>query len=325
MSKISDAFALSQRLSIAAGEECARLGNPEIDVEHLFLALLVTDGSAGRVLRGLGITVVSGRAAVAQVHAERLAVLGISSPSLPAARTDPALVGELRWSPRGLAVMRSVPDYSDDLSFLTALVEEPGGFVRDVLGALGFDSRQVRDAIAAGPSTGGERTPPHDLSTEQGWRSVSHQAFAPAPVDAVWDLVSTPDRRLEWDSLQVASAHPRGDELVDLEGTTTRADGRRLRVRADRVRMQQRLLASEPQRHIEWEISWPDRGPGAPVQRFAVWLEPVGGGTQLRLRSRWRRRTGMSGLLRSPLLPLLRFAFKQQLVARAAGISRAVG
>jgi hypothetical protein len=89
--------------------------------------------------------------------------------------------------------------------------------------------------------------------------------------------------------------------------------------------MQQRLLASEPQRHIEWEISWPDRGPGAPVQRFAVWLKSVEGGTHLRLRSRWRRRPGMSGLLRSPLLPLLRFAFKQQLIARAAGISRAVG
>lgn len=53
MNKLVRAAQTSQSLSLAAMEEASRLGLREADIDHLFLALVINDQSAGRALREL--------------------------------------------------------------------------------------------------------------------------------------------------------------------------------------------------------------------------------------------------------------------------------
>ncbi|KAA9394526.1 hypothetical protein FCK90_06830 [Kocuria coralli] len=64
MSKLVRIARTSQELSLAAMEEASRQGRREADLEHLFIALVLTDQPAGRILRGLGITLDDARRGV---------------------------------------------------------------------------------------------------------------------------------------------------------------------------------------------------------------------------------------------------------------------
>ncbi|NNV08857.1 Clp protease, partial [Geobacillus sp. MMMUD3] len=77
MSRFTDSASTSYSLSITAMEEASRVGQREADIDHLFLALTVSEQTAGQVLRSLGITIDDAREAVAAQHAEQLAGLGI--------------------------------------------------------------------------------------------------------------------------------------------------------------------------------------------------------------------------------------------------------
>jgi len=329
MSKLGDIFLLSQQVSVAAGEECTRLGNPQIDVDHLLLALLVTDGVAGRRLRDLGITLDPARAAVATVHSDRAARLGVQVPAAPPGLIDPAAVEQVDWSPRALKLMRSLPSYSNDLPLLQALLDEPSRLPLQILHTLGVAEATARAAagMACSPAvSAAQPTAPETLTEKEktGWRTVTHTGFAPVPPEQVWALITDPTRRVEWDYLTVAATQPDSTHpsVVELTARTTTSTGRPSRTRTDPTRMRQTIIKQEP-RDIEWETTWPD-ATHSPVLRLAIHLEPTAGGTRLELRSRWRRRPGTGGLLRLPLLPLVKFGMRQQLINRAAGISRAV-
>src|SRR5690606_19166246 len=57
MSKLVAIFENSQRLALIAVEEAQRFGHPAVDVEHLFLALALSETAAGISLREAGVTI----------------------------------------------------------------------------------------------------------------------------------------------------------------------------------------------------------------------------------------------------------------------------
>ncbi len=83
MSKFTDAAATSHTLSIAAMEEASRVGQRTADIDHLFIALVLNEQTAGQVLRSLGITLSAARDAVDKQHAEQLAALGVQAVAEP--------------------------------------------------------------------------------------------------------------------------------------------------------------------------------------------------------------------------------------------------
>jgi len=77
MSKFVRAAQTSQSLSLAAMEEASRAGLRVADLEHLFLALVISDQPAGGSLRSMGIDLDGARRAVEEAHAAQLASLGV--------------------------------------------------------------------------------------------------------------------------------------------------------------------------------------------------------------------------------------------------------
>ncbi|WAP52437.1 hypothetical protein OL239_03995 [Arthrobacter sp. ATA002] len=154
MSTFSTLWRRSQAISVAAKEEQERLGHPEIDVAHLFLALLVVGGAGGRALSSLGVTLGSAREASNQVHAAQIALLGVTPPRPEAAASipDPS-IGGFRWSARGADIMRTVDLQHGDVDLLVALLKEPSGHIAQVLRQLGLTEGMVRSAAAGGRGT----------------------------------------------------------------------------------------------------------------------------------------------------------------------------
>ena len=318
MSSIGEAALLAQRLSGAAKEECTRSGRPEVDVDDLLLALVLSGGPAGRLLRTAGVTVEAARAAVEQVHAERASRLGVAVPSLPPGPiADPAR-GTVDWSERARKVLGAVSPRSDETAVLLALLDEPSGLVRDVLAALGLPEDEVRRGVAAAPG----RPDPDLAGADAEWEGVGVEAFAPAPVEQVWALVTDPARRPVWDSAH-ESVVARPDGVLEAQAARVRPNGSRARVHRDYRRTLIRVVGEEPGRLVEWELAWPDRA-GSRRQRVAVRLEPVPGGTRLLLTRRWQRRRGPVALVRGLVAPLYRFSVRAELQASAAAISRAL-
>jgi len=197
--KFAETFHRSQAISTAAKEECVLHGHPQIDLEHLFFALLIVGGASSRILRDAGITLSAARAAAAAVHADQVGSLGVIFPAVPpqAHPSDPAML-ETRWSERALEVMSS--DFSlDDRMVLEALLDDSSGQIGRVLARLQASESEIREAMSAyvevARVTG-------DTATGPGWQDVAYSHHVPAERSAVWLLVSDPARRLEWDTEQ---------------------------------------------------------------------------------------------------------------------------
>lgn len=321
MNRVSRTLERSQRIATAAIDECRRLGHPQIDLEHLFLALLVVGGPAGKVLRSQGISLAAAREAVEGVHAERIASFGIASPVLAGSTVPEPTYAQITWTERARRVSGALGGLNgDDRPLLMALLDEPSGLVEEVLAELGVRPDGVRQAAEnyrpedAAPADS-------DPKDDGAWLAVGVEGYVPAPLTEVWALVSDPTRRMEWDSFTHSGAQVQDDGLLVLTAATTRADGKRLRFPPDRVRTAHAVVTSEDERLIEWEITAPDR-PEAPAARFSVALAPDGDGTRLALTNRWRRRQGMGALIQSALGPLQRFAVRQALLGKLAGMSR---
>jgi len=319
MSKLGDLFVLGQQLSISAKEEASRYDLPQIDVDHLLLALLVSGGPAGELLRDFGVTLTDARRATEQVRTEHIARLGILSPTVsPRPIRDPSL-GDSDWSPRALKVM-SGPAEGGELALLARLLDEPSSLAAAVLTEVGVDLSALRvgliDRQAASPSE------PNGATADPGWRSVRHASFAPAPVADVWALVADPLRRPEWDTT-IGTVIPLGPDRWELQAASVRPDGRPVRLYRNYSRWHYRCTAYEREEWVEWEIDLPDRRRNQPVRhRFSIHLRPVSGGTALELTLRWPRRGGWSGLRQIALGPAHRAVGTVTLVQYAAGISR---
>ncbi len=80
MSKIMRTIKWFREMSVLAEDEQRRSGHPDIDTEHLFLALLSIGGPVTQALAGQGVTLSGAREAFADVHARRAAQLGVRVP-----------------------------------------------------------------------------------------------------------------------------------------------------------------------------------------------------------------------------------------------------
>lgn len=354
MNRLMRAAATSHALSLAAMEEASRTGDRVAEVEHLLLALTVTEQPAGQVLRGLGATLEATRAAVASQHAAQLASIGIDGAGLERSRPGRIVfheTGGYSWGERPLAVITragDLPSRGDAAAVLRELVVEPSGMVEAVLGRLGIAPHAVvsrldeidQVAAAAARATGtrdGEDShvePRRDAAHEPRARaprrglSAATRAFVPAPPDRVWAFLVDPSRLPDWDPgiEACAAAHPATGlgGVWDAQATTARPDGRELRVRPEHLRRRFEVAVLDAERAIEWRMSFPD-APSANTRRVRIELAPAAGGSQLELELEWERPEGSRPhpLLRWAMRPITRLAVRMQVSQLGSGIARA--
>lgn len=140
MNKLVRAAQTSQSLSLAAMEEASRLGLREADIDHLFLALVINDQSAGRALRELGIDIDNARLAVEEQRDAQLTSLGIEASFPEAGRIVFHETDGYEWTPRArdlIAKSSSKGKPGDAAAVLRELVAEPSGLITEILRRLG--------------------------------------------------------------------------------------------------------------------------------------------------------------------------------------------
>ncbi|QGQ20580.1 hypothetical protein GC089_17040 [Cellulomonas sp. JZ18] len=323
MSRLTDAVVLSQQIVVTATEEAYRVGHAELELDDLLVALTAVGGPAGDVLRSLGVTVDRARSAVAQVHADRLARAGVPAPPAQP-RTLPRTGGGLPWSPRADRVLTAGQwdvRLADDRRILQDLVREPSGFVVEVLAVLGLDAERVLTALDAWVPTATAPAGALFSPDPRPWRTVTRRGWVPASPAEVWSLVTDPARRTAWDPWY-ASVEERADGVL-VATLVGEAEGAKP-VPPGFERQEVVPVAREEGRLVEWELRRPDRPGGEPVQRLAVALTSSGGGTRVDLTVRWLGTGGWRAAVGLLLRPVARLAWGQMLLAKHAGIARAL-
>ncbi|RLQ81567.1 Clp protease [Mycetocola zhadangensis] len=317
-----------QILSLAAMEEASRTGSRDADLEHLFLALALSDQAAGTALRAAGVTLARAREAVQAMHSEQLNSIGIS---LSAPQPGRIVFHETRgyeWTPRALDVFKRAGDQGsgDAAAVLRELLVEPGGLIEDLLERLDTSAADITSALTT-VTTSSTVTTPARSTAASGSINGSTETFVPAEVDVVWALLSDPTRMPEWNpsvgSVEFA-------ENGDGQGATTwlavvpavHPDGKPARVKEKFRRRQMELTESVPLERIAWRTSYPAIKRGN-TNVLAIDLAPAPGGTRLQLTVSWTRRGGWRRLFSWVLRPLQRFLMWLGLFQIGAGISRA--
>ncbi|MBP2413449.1 uncharacterized protein YndB with AHSA1/START domain [Arthrobacter stackebrandtii] len=330
MSKFTDAATTSHTLSVVAMEEASRFGQRSTDIDHMLLALVVSEQVAGQVLRSEGITLEAARGAVAEQHSVQLASLGISSGLPPQGRIVFHETGGYEWSERAMAVIKRASGgekRGDAAAVLRELVTEPSGMIDQVLQRLGSASDLViarLDEVQGYPAL----TPKHAI--QPGRRSGACEAFVPAPVGQVWELLSSQKRMPEWEpvigdvELEEPQTEPQVGDRWTTHARTQRSDGKAIRIKPEFQAQDVELVSCTEEALIEWRFTYPDSA-RASVKRIRIGLEPAAGGTQLRISLWWERNSDsparpIRGLLTRPLV---RFGIWMQLSQLSGGISRA--
>lgn len=258
---------------MAAAEEVERGGARQIELDHLFIALVGSASPAGDVLREAGITIEAARRAVISEHDDQLTRVGVHDVSWQGSRTVPKEgPREVQWNEQARQLFARASGDASGLPLLMALLEEPSGFVASAVRRLDVEPEALLTAarrVQAGP-------PRQELVP----RSLTVVFFVAAPPESVWGLADDPRRRPEWDS-SIASV----EEAAD--GQTWIAAYRPAAVlRGDPTRWACRLRVTErdkPKLH-EWRISWPAHtGRPRAVHRLRLTLEPKDGGTMATL------------------------------------------
>lgn len=333
MNKFTVVAATSHTLSVAALEEASRLGEPIADIDHLLLALTITEQLAGQVLRASGITLDAARDAVAAQHAEQLAGLGIAADPPPAGRiTFHETTARAEWSERALTIFQRASERDrrgDAAAVLRELLGEPSGLVDAVLGKLGTDAVALRDRLDRAEAT---HAPSANVAARDALTGHA-EAFVPAPPAEVWALLLDPTRTPEWDPMVSAV-----DDLPETAtpGSTWTMHARRSRRSRPNGRVSRRhagvqtgvtrLDDAEPPHRVTWTATWPD-APKANARRLTIGLEPAAGGTHLRLSLAWvraaERHRSPKRLLAPIMRPLQRYAVWFTLNQIGSGIGRA--
>lgn len=328
MNALTTAAKTAHTLSLAAMEEASREGLRVADLEHLLLALTVSDQVGGQVLRRLGITLDAARTAVAEQHADRLASLGITVTPDTTGRIVFHETGGYEWSDRSKRVINlsiAGERSGDAAAVLRVLVAEPSGTIDGLLRHL--DS--TPDAVLAALDEA-ERYPAHTMrpTVEPGPLGGASDSFVPASPERTWALLSDPALMATWDSsvgsVVDAPVSPLVGARWEARSPIERPDGKRLRVKRDLVRQCVELMEREEHRVLAWRTSYPD-AVRANTRRVRIELEPAAAGTRLRITLDWerppgaRRRTVVGTLFR----PLTRAAVRFQAQQIGAGIGRA--
>lgn len=321
MNKIMRTMKWFREVSVLAEDEQRRSGHPEIDVEHLFLALMSVGGSVTDSLAERGVTLDAAREAFEHIHARHLLGIGVVASGL---RDSGRRIPD--GSSRGGFVYRegvrtmleeasaaSVPD----VALFRALLDEPSGHVRDALRELGVDPDALD--LAAIPQ------PESHARSEQ---ASEYRRFVASAPDTVWALVSDPERWLEWNDFEFEDATTTDSGFIRAHVRQRRLDGKPTRAKPE-FRVSEFVVSRfEPQRLIEWERSFPATDKTAP-QSLRLTLTPQASGTEVTItftqsRPARARRSLMHWLLR-PLAMLLRPSLvRAHLRGKADNISRAL-
>jgi len=299
-------------LSAAAMEEVVELGHPEVDVEHLLVALLVTGGPSASRLVAAGVDLAALRRGAREVQEADARALGVHVPAPPAARPGPAAqaVGATPFGGRALELMRSVRPDDDDRALLRALLDDDGHRAERVLRHLGVDVEELRRRLDAPAASLDVALPAAVVDALEALGPAHRRCAAstthdlPVPADAVWALVGDLRRRPEWDPACVA--------VTEDEGALRLTYGKGDRRRDVRV-----LVERTGARSVLWRELWRDDEHVAMAVHVAV--QPAGGGSRLRL--------DVVGLLRSRralvLRPYVRWASGSRVRWLAQSIARA--
>ena len=328
MSTLTEAARTSHALSLTAMEEASRVGQRTADIDHLLIALVLTEQIPGQVLRSFSMTLDSVRQAVAEQHLDQLAALGIQT-AAPAPGTIVFHETDgYEWSDRALGILTRASKHGkrgNAAAVLRELVGEPSGMIEAILARC-----DTTPAAVTARLDDAERTLTHTpRRTVRGDAlSGSSEAFVPASPEQVWELLADPSRMPEWEpSLEHVGGAPATmnvGEIRTVTARTARADGKAIRVKPDFITQHVELLAREEPRLIEWRFTFPE-APLSNARCIRVELEPAAGGTHLRLALAWERNPNRArrpipgGLMR----PLYRFALWLQLSQLGGGIARA--
>lgn len=327
MSKFTDAAATSHTLSLMAMEEASRVGQRTADIDHLLIALVLNEQTAGQVLRSLGITLDSARDAVEEQHAEQLAALGVQAAPKPGAIVFHE-TGGYEWADRTVELIRRASEgdkRGDASAVLRELVSEPSGMIDAILHRLATAPGAVIAKLDEA-----ERYTAHrpQRAVRADTLSGASEAFVPASPDQVWELLTAPSRMPEWEPSIGSVEHPpttaRVGDTWTVCARTERPDGKSIPVKPGFVTQQIELVALEESRLIEWRFTYPE-APQANARRVRIELEPAAGGAQLHLALAWERNPNRT---RRPFLgfimrPVFRLVLWMQLSQLGSGISRA--
>ncbi|MBG6192186.1 uncharacterized protein YndB with AHSA1/START domain [Arthrobacter sp. CAN_A212] len=328
MSRFTRYATTSQSLSLAAMEEASRRGLREAGLQDLFLALTLSDQSAGRVLRDLGITIDAGRTAVEEYQKEQIASLGINASLPPAGDIVLPKTGGYELSKRARVLIGRAGEKgrtADATAVLRVLLDEPSGVVTDLLERLNTTPAMVIAGLdhASTATTQNSKI----RSRRRGECTVVNESFVPASINEVWALLSEPERIPEWDPMagtvettidETASSpttmenhKPSGEKVQvgaawTVHASTTYPDGKPLRVQEKLRRRTLEVLHITPPSRISWYLTYPDAITNPPMTRTFD-LAPTTGGTHLTITMTWAQRQGWQRLLRPVLLPPRRF------------------
>lgn len=328
MSKFTDAASTSHTLSVVAMEEASRVGQRTADIDHLFLALVLSEQVAGQALRSLGITLDAARQAVADQHAEQLATLGVHAAVPEPGRIVFHETDGYEWGVRAAELIKRANERGrsgDAAAVLRELVVEPSGMIEVILDRLGTTPKEVIAKLDEA-----ERHPcqrPQQAARNSALSGVS-EVFVPASAEQVWELLTTTSRMPEWEpsigSVEHAPAAARVGDTWVVRARADRPDGKPIPIKPGFARQQVELVALEDARLIEWRFTHPE-APQANARCLRLELESVAGGTQLRLGLAWepnpdRPRRPSPGLV---VRPVQRFMLWIQLSQLGGSISRA--
>lgn len=327
MSRLGTTLATSHVLTMAAMEEASRLGQRDVDLDHLLLALTINEQPAGQVLRSLGITLAAARMAVHDQRADQLRSLGVTAPAPDASRITLPETGGYELTRRSMDLFgRASAQGGDASAVLRELLHEPSGLIDELLRRMQVPPDTIEallDEFGALPGHVPDRS-----AVEY---SATSEAFIPAPLTEIWAMLSDPSRMPEWDPMTVAVES--AEEVEDATprwisvGEAERPDGKPLPEQTRRRVVE--LLAADEGARIAWRFSYPD-APRSNTARLEISLSPAAGGAQLHLRWGWQRpadRRRVRRVLRRALSPvargIYRFAIWMQLQQVSGGISRA--
>ena len=329
MSKIAQTATTLHGLSLVAMEEASRVGQRTVDLEHLFLSLVLTEQIAGKVLRTSGITLESARKAIAVQHSEGLASLGVKSENLREHRIVFHETGGYEWSNPALAVLKassSAGRKGDASAVLRQLLGEPSGFIEALLKSLGTSSRELLlrlDEVDHSPVV--KRIQTLKVKAHSG----STVLYVPAPVEQVWKMLADPGNLQRWEpgigedpTGELQGRMLRGEERA-ARARTRRLDGKAIRVKPEFRDLNIKLVQSVEYSTVEWRIAFPE-STRAKTRTIRLELEHAAGGTQVHISLDWGRypKTGARAVPALLVSPLAHFGTWIYLSQLGSGISR---
>ena len=317
----------SQVLSLTALEEASRQGLREADIEHLFLALVLSDQVAGRVLREIGIGIEDARRAVRDQHDAQLASLGVR-----AALPDPGRIvfhetDGYELKQRAADLIRRAGGKSRDGSaaaVLRELVAEPSGLIADILHRLDVAPDEVLERLDRSVADAGVPAPEPSLS--KGQASGSQGTFVPGPVAQVWDFLADPGRVPEWEvsagEIELSGQEARRGAVWEGRAAEEFPDGKPLNIKPPYRRRRIELVTAERPHRVAWSFVYPDAPQSRPF-RTEFTLAPTTGGTRVTITTSWPRHTGWRRLVGVPLRPLQKLTVWLRLFQTGSAVSRA--